>query len=123
MRTLTDHVVEGDTAPQLTINVLDEPGHGGACHEYLIGWIEEPGTPVSMRVQFQNGPIKEFGVNGITETALLAIVIDRLRSFQTGPFACNSNLLALRKVDDALFLLQGRTRDRIACGVEWTSNA
>jgi hypothetical protein len=33
---------------------------------------------------FQNGPIAEVGVNGVTHEVLLAIVADRLRSFQKG---------------------------------------
>lgn len=36
MRKITDHIVEGDSAPQLDIEVTDEPGHGGANHNYLI---------------------------------------------------------------------------------------
>lgn len=31
-----------------------------------------------MEILFQNGPIKEFGVNGITGEALAAIQIDRI---------------------------------------------
>ena len=54
------------------------------------------------------------------EEALLAIVIDRLRSFQAGPFKCVENELALEKCEDALWQLQERTRARIARGVEGT---
>ena len=32
-RTITDHVVSGDQAVQLTITVTDEPGAGGASPE------------------------------------------------------------------------------------------
>lgn len=142
MRTLTDHIVEGDSANhQLTISVLDEPGQGGANHEYSIRLYSkfEAGVKVDLhklkdvevlpdgsitgetcRVSFQNGPIKEFGVNGITQEALLAIVIDRLRSFQAGPFACEDNHLALVNCQTALLHLQTRTRARIARGVEGT---
>jgi hypothetical protein len=119
MRTLTDHIVEGDTAPQLTITVLDEPGAGGANHQYSIRWKNERDeTEPRTFIGFQNGPIKEHGVNGITQEALLAIVIDRLRSFQAGPFACAANATALVHSEIALRLLQERTRDRIARGVE-----
>jgi len=107
MRELTEHIVSGDQAVQLTIKVVDEPGAGGANHRYLIQWTppektlptieelerilaEDPygGELLTLENQaiacgccgiaFQNGPIKEFGVNGITQEALLAIVIDRL---------------------------------------------
>ena len=36
MRELTDHIVSGDQAVQLQIEVTDEPGAGGANHEYRI---------------------------------------------------------------------------------------
>jgi hypothetical protein len=124
MRTITDHIVEGDAANhQVEINVRDEPGSGGANHIYGIEWptLNNPDTEVDqLVVSFQNGPIKEFGVNGVTQEALLAIVIDRLRSFQAGPFACEDNAAALGHCDHALAYLQQRTRARIARGVEGT---
>lgn len=115
MRTLTDHIANPANA-ELRITVLDEPGNGGANHEYaLSGFIDAP-----LRLQFQNGPIPEHGVNGITQEALLAIVIDRLRGFQSGPFKCRENAIALTHCEDALMWLQKRTRDRLARGVEGT---
>ncbi len=133
MRTLTDHIVEGDSANhQLTIEVRDEPGQGGACHRYDITGFDTKGNPgeddgsgyrasfARSIVLFQNGPIKEVGVNGVTHEALLAILIDRLKSFQAGPFACEANTIALGHLDHALAHLQKRTRERIARGVEGT---
>ncbi len=124
MRNLTDHIVEGDSANhQLTITVLDEPGSGGANHEYSITWDRTTAAgPVGdeCNFSFQNGPIKEHGLNGITQEALLAIVIDRLRGFQAGQFACDQNQGALESCQDALFALQERTRLRLARGVEGT---
>lgn len=117
MRTVTDHIVSGDSANQLIIEVRDEPGAGGANHLYAI----KNGPDFLCSVRFQNGPIKEHGVNGITQEALLAIVIDRLRSFQAGQFACEENALALDKCEEALNYLQVRTRKRIARGVEGTN--
>ncbi len=132
MRTLTDHIVEGDSANhQLTINVTDEPGQGGANHRYEIGGLSTEGNASRAElpaeggfvVLFQNGPIKEHGVNGVTQEALLAIVMDRLRSFQAGPFACQENGEALAYCAAALHQLQKRTRARIARGVEGTTTA
>lgn len=133
MRKLTDHIVDGDSANhQLEIAVLDGPGQGGACHLYQIEgfnsstnpsdpWTARHGQPaVHSTILFQNGPIKEFGTNGLTQEALLAIVIDRLRSFQAGPYACVANQNALAHCERALYLLQERTRERIARGVEGT---
>ena len=127
MRTLTDHIVENDSVNhQLHIEVTDEPGAGGANHDYLI--LHPPdqtavGSTNAQRIIFQNGPIKEFGVNGITQEALLAIVIDRLRSFQAGPYSCRDNAVALTHCEDALMWLQRRTRARIKRGVEGTHEA
>lgn len=124
MRTLTDHIVSGDQAVQLTISVTDEPGAGGANHKYHIDWTGDQTwkneQPNSLDISFQNGPIKEFGVNGVTQEALLAIVIDQLRSFQAGPFACEANASAMHHCEMALGDLQERTRARIARGVEGT---
>lgn len=126
MRKLTDHIVtvrsswdKGDTAPQVEIRVMDEPGPGGANHVYLVSWPGPiKGGPDSwVTISFQNGPIDEAGPNGITQEVLLAIVIDRLRSFQAGPFASPLNNSALRNCEEALDNLKQRTRDRIARGV------
>lgn len=129
MKVLNDHIVEGDSVNhQLTVTATDQPGHGGANHEYEIGWarddMQDPSGITQIRyahtVSFQNGPIKEAGVNGVTHEALLAILIDRLRSFQSGPFKCVENELALQKCEDALWQLQERTKARIARAVEGT---
>lgn len=123
MRNLTDHIVSVDQAHQLEIEVLDEPGQGGACHEYAVSY----GSPASdeigwtIGINFQNGPIKEYGVNGITQEVLLAIVIDRLRGFQSAQFACRENAIALTKIEEALMWLQRRTVSRIKRGVEGTN--
>jgi hypothetical protein len=122
MRKLTDHKLNG-LNEALEIKVLDQPGQGGACHEYQIDKIG--GAPTSgggtTLIKFQNGPIQEAGVNGISGEALLTVVIDRLRSFQGGPFACRENALALTSLEESLMWLQKRTRDRMARGVEGTN--
>ena len=125
MRTITDHKLNG-LNDALKINVIDEPGQGGACHEYDIFIDESLETrqndkTVHVRISFQNGPIKEAGVNGISGEALLAIVIDRLRCFQAGEFKCRENAVALTKLEESLMWLQKRTRDRLARGVEGTN--
>jgi hypothetical protein len=133
MREITDHIVSGDQAVQLSIVVTDEPGVGGANHRYEITGFDTDSNRSKaspdgyaalfsrMIVLFQNGPIKESGVNGITQEALLAIVIDRLRSFQAGPFSCRENAIALTHCEEALMWLQRRTVARIRRGVEGTN--
>lgn len=117
MRTITDHIVN-PANDRITINVVDEPGAGGANHEYDV--IIGNGPTKATRISFQNGPIAEAGVNGLTQEVLLAIVADRLRSFQAGPFACRENALALTKIEEAQHWLQSRTIARMRRGVEGT---
>ena len=74
-------------------------------------------------VRFQNGPIGESGVNGCHQEDLLAIVIHRLRGFQSGEYACRENALALTKLEEAMHWLNHRTSERQKRGVEGTSAA
>lgn len=123
-RELTSHKVNG-LNDALLVNVLDDPGQGNACHEYQIRrWVTNTGDEhddVEMcSVKFQNGPINEVGVNGISNEALLAIVEDRLKGFQSGQYACRENAIALTKLQEAMHWLHHRTRERIARNVEGT---
>ncbi len=105
---------------------LDEPGAGGACHQYEVVKVPSNGPEMEERkifskVSFQNGPIKENGVNGCHQEDLIAIVIDRLQHFQKGEYACRENAVALTKLEEALMWLRKRTQDREDRGVEGTS--
>ena len=139
-RTITDHKTNG-LNEAITITVLDEPGAGGANHKYnVFGQAENiPGIgprAFGAMLRFQNGPIaKPEDMNGITNEALLAVVIDRMRSFQhpivntsdggtghdftqRGTYACRENACALTHLEEALFWLHKRTHDRMKRGVE-----
>ena len=123
MRAIFDHVVEGDLPQnQLRIEVMDEPGAGGANHRYEV-IVPTWGCPTHYHINFQNGPIQEAGVNGITQEVLLAIVIDRLRSFQAGPYPSPENKMALSFCELALGQLQARTKDRLSRAVEGKTQA
>lgn len=128
MREITSHRVNpvNDT---IKITVLDEPGAGGANHVYGISGMDLVRNKAAMEtpddrpegeasIVFQCGPIAEHGVNGVTQEVLLAIVIDRLQSFQKGPFACRENALALTKLEEAQHWLFSRTLERMQRGVE-----
>lgn len=120
-RSIETHKVNG-LNEALEINVLDEPGQGNACHKYrIIGGRTPDGDFRDYQViKFQNGPISEVGVNGVSNEALLAIVRDRLEGFQSGPYACESNQLALDCVISAMAALHSRTKERMERGVEGT---
>lgn len=107
----------------VTIEVIDQPGAGGAHHEYTVSWpvtVENQVINHHTQIRFQNGPINLHGVNGLTQEVLLAIVQHRLECFQKGPYACRENAIALTHVQDAMHWLQHRTRARMARGVEGT---
>ena len=132
MREIQDHKINpaNDT---INIAVTDEPGAGGANHRYELTGLNTNDNPSAADAQgyrtsftkqvilFQNGPIPENGVNGITQEVLLAIVADRLRSFQAGPYSCKANACALTHIEEALHWLQQRTIERMRRGVEGTA--
>ena len=126
----------------------DEPGSGGANHKYEILHVGEneqkptiaeleallnsASSPVKIlptgkvadilcSINFQNGPIKESGVNGIMNEDLIVIVIDRLQGFQNGQYKNRENAIAITKLEEALLWLRKRTMDRERRGVEGTS--
>ncbi len=127
MREITSHRVN-PANDRLKIQVTDAEGAGGANHRYVVSGFNSNGNaslhfaddPNVASILFQNGPIAESGLNGITQEVLLAIIIDRLQSFQKGPHACRENALALTKLEEAKLWLFSRTLDRMGRGVEGT---
>lgn len=116
---LSDHQINDFNTDNVTVTRYDDaPGPGGAHHEYAI-YIHGDKYPPGVILRFQNGPV-EVGVNGITEEALLAIVLDRLRGFQRGPLSCRENACAITKFEEGLHWLLARAIDRARRGVEGT---
>lgn len=72
-------------------------------------------------IHFQEGPIKEVGVNGVNNEDLILMIITRLESFQNSDFKCDENELALNHLYGAIDALRSRTNARNARGVEGTS--
>ena len=107
------------------IETFDEPGSGGAHHDYYISNADDENKNVVAgefgHIKFQKGPIAENGVNGCFIEDLLAIVKDRLECFQAGDFACVENEMALNDVNQALAHLNMRTKDRRYRNVEGKS--
>ena len=117
-------LVEIGTNKYTRVDTIDEPGVGGACREYYISQAAGPtDVPVGEfgHVQFQNGPVKERGINGCHNEDLIAIVIHRLQGFQSGEFACDANAAALIKLQGALRILCARTYEREKRGVGGTN--
>lgn len=131
-RKIDDHIISLQN-DKLKIEAVDPVGSGGANHLYKITgfdsssnpscpWVARHGAPaIHSHVLFQNGPIGEVGTNGVTQEALIAILIDRMRSFQSGPFKCRENEQALFHLEEALMWLQQRTIKRMRRNVEGTN--
>ena len=71
-------------------------------------------------VNFQEGAIKEHGVNGVNNEDLIAMVIRRLEGFQDSEFKCRENAIAITKLEESLMWLRKRTQGRENRGVEGT---
>ena len=115
-RKITGHEF-GGAGELLSIVTGDKPGAGGANHSYRIVDVDDDEKCLG-EIDFQNGPVPENGVNGVTEGALLAVVADRLRSFQGGQFSCRENAIALTKIEEALHWMHARTQNRVRRDVE-----
>lgn len=83
--------------------------------------IKEGSKRVLGTLRFQHGPIKENGVNGITEEYLIAVLLDRLKMHQLGDFPSDNNEEAIKHIRRAWDCLIQRTQDRVDRGVEGTS--
>jgi hypothetical protein len=72
-------------------------------------------------VNFQEGPIKENGINGVCNEDLILMVLARIQSFQHSEYSSRENAVVITKLEEALMWLRKRTLDREARGVEGTS--
>lgn len=85
-------------------------------HDYTTGMDNVPVEEVTLN--FQNGGLKEVGANGITDQALIAVVLDRVRSFNDGQFRCRENSMVITKLEEALMWMEKRSNDRARRNVE-----
>lgn len=116
MREITEHQVN-EANQALALTAIEAPT--GEPMTYKVSISHGPDVVFN----FQIGPIKQVGVNGITNEVLLAIVADRLRFFQAHQFACRENALALTHIEEAQNWLHRRTLRRTTQGVEGYNRA
>jgi len=106
MRIHTDH-------NGVAVNAISH-SHGvnveGHQYQVLIG-------ATTQYIHFQHGPVLTNGVNGLTNEALLAILIHRT-SLLDRKFACDENKRAIQHMEEALVNLEVRTARRMVRGVE-----
>ena len=91
-----------------------------APHHFRVVSAGKP-AEVVCKVDFQEGPIKENGVNGAANEDLINMVICRLEHFQKSEYKCRENAIAISKLEEALLWLRKRTIGRENRGVEGTS--
>lgn len=123
MRTIITHHTSSFARDHIEVLAVDEPGSGGAHHDYVINVYDSPAANSaralvqSVSLKYQHGPIKD-GVNGILDEALLAVVADRLGAFSQGEFRSRETALAHTKVQEAILWMQERQRERASRGVQ-----
>ncbi|MDD3123746.1 MAG: hypothetical protein PHC62_09610 [Candidatus Izemoplasmatales bacterium] len=94
-----------------------------APHHFVVKTnydCQERSDRILGKISFQEGAIKEHGVNGVMNEDLIAMIIRRLEGFQNSEFNCRENALALTKLEEALMWLRKRTQGRENRGVEGT---
>ncbi len=127
-RELFDHKNNKFNRECIEVKTADLRANDNAHHKYTIevlpNWTNSPdekngGSPVEVcQLNFQNGGLKEVGPNGITDQALIAVVLDRLRSFNDGPYRCRENSVIITKLEEAMMWMEKRGNDRARRGVE-----
>ncbi len=113
MRIITDHHDGHGLNESIQIST-DQPDQSGAAHAYTL----EMSEGVVATIQFQKGPRNvEGSTPGATEAAILAVLIDRLRGFQSGPYSCRENAIQLTKLEETLMWTKERAHARARRGV------
>jgi len=100
------------------LEVLAHSDSQGYPYLYEVSFIDNNGQKQTVNIKFQNGVESETGVNGVTMECVLAIVAHRLKAFQNSKFACGENEHAIMCSNEALDVLNQRTRKRIERGIE-----
>lgn len=103
----------------LKIEAIGEPQHDGSVREYKIDAPDYPGAGF---IVFHTGPHNEGQtINGLTNEVLLAIVLDRMQAWQSGPFQCPENAESALHIERALDAIRRRAAKRHDRGVLGTT--
>ena len=97
----------------------NDPAAGNGRHRYVVTANEEAGWPDDwfMFISFQKGELPKTGHNGILSNVLLAVLIDHLKSFQTGPYASRETAIAITHLEEAENFLARRADKRNTQGI------
>lgn len=119
------------------VGAIGEPGPGGAIIQYEVAplvsmelteeqkarlGIEKRMVPhaSTITIKFQDGNPAD-GINGVSNEALLAVLMDRTLGFQNGPGRCAENAEVLEHLTAAMNIWKRRTARRVAEGTEGTT--
>ena len=69
-------------------------------------------------IKFQEGTVKDNGVNGVQIEDVIDVLIGKWQEYQRGELPCRENALAITKLEEARMWLNERTRNREKQGVE-----
>ena len=99
--------IGGFDVAQLTETASEKP------EQFII--VNHAENSVSFTIQ--NGPIKEYGVNGCQVDNIIGVARQIIHGLNQN-FPCRENSCAITKLDEALHWLKARTADREKRGVE-----
>ena len=112
IRVFRGHPVKDGATPDGNCYTIHAEGEA-ASDGVLVGYA------VEYTLRFHTGDPRE-GINGVTNEALLAVVLDRLRHSQATGLACEQNEQALLNLEEALAWLGARSEERAEREVEGT---
>ena len=79
----------------------------GAPHSFQVRPVKDPESlEVLTEIHFQEGPIKECGVNGVMNEDLIAMVITRLEHFQKTQFACREKRSSYNQIGRGVVVVE-----------------
>lgn len=101
--------------------VLNSAGmHYSDGDERITNFIEEEITKNGLKYLeclFQDGAVREVGINGLQWQQLLVISLSILKKLNAD-FPCRENSITITKLEEALMWQEKRTQERIKRGVE-----
>lgn len=116
MSQITEYVFIDNGKNNSEIYAASQSFSHGCYHSYKV-----VNKPHFQFVDFQQGPVKEYGANGCSIEDLLIICKNRLEMLQNTNYSCNYNEKAIQGISEALQALIDRNNDRSMRGVLGTS--
>ena len=120
MSDITTHHDGHGVNESIIISRFDE-GPGSAPHAYScsIATVHNNLRYMAAQIQFQKVPVNDpDSTPGVTEIAILAIVLDRLISLQGSESGCRDNFIAITHIEHAISALKDMEDKRAAREVD-----